>query len=258
MKLTIDIKGLAQVQDQIKEFSQRRLNAAIATGLTRTAIDVRDAVQVDMRQSLDRPTPYTLRSLFVLPAKADRLSAETYFKSNTGGSDTPATKYLLPQVDGGSSRTVKRFERALQAKGAMPAGWHAVPGVGARMDAFGNISRGQLVQILSQLGTELTAGFSRTISRDPRKRIAAQRRAGGQFISVMPGQRKGLQPGIYQRELSGRNLTPVLVFVRTVSFKRRFDFYGVSERVARERLGPNVERAVGDQLARLTALRGGV
>lgn len=250
--LKVEIRGLDEVRAALTGFSDRRFAAAIATALTRTAVQARDAVYTEMVSKLDRPTPYTLRSLFVSGARADRLQAMTFFKDNTGGYDTPATKYLLPQVEGGAGRSIKRFERALIAKGSMPSGWHAVPAKGARLDAFGNVSRGQIMQIISQLGTELLAGSDRSMStRDKRSAINAQKRAGGRFYAVLPGQ--GKQPGIYQREFTGRNVTPVFIFVQSTTYKKRFDFYGVAGRVVQDNLSRNVQQAIGEHERRLAA-----
>jgi hypothetical protein len=248
MKFRFEARGLGAVTEALKSMSTRRVSAALATALTRTAAEVKAAVTQELDRSLDRPTPYTMRSLYMRPARADRLDAEVWVKDDRAGSGTPATRYLLPQVDGGVRR-IKRFELALQASGAMPRGWQAVPGAGAHLDAYGNISRGQLAQIISQVGTELTAGHNRTMSTDPRRRISAQRRAGGRFFAVRPGQR--LPPGIYQREFAGRNITPVLIFVRSTAYQPRVDFYGVAQRVAADRLPAQVDRALGEQVARM-------
>ena len=61
-------------------------------------------------------------------------------------------------------------------------------GPGAKLDANGNMQRGQLQQILSQAGTELTAGHSRTLTtgRDRAskgKRRRAMGKAGGQYVA---------------------------------------------------------------------------
>lgn len=256
MKLTLDVKGLDQAtRDLAERFSERRLNAALATGLTRTALDIREEVKREMRVVLDRPTPYTMNSLFVRPATAQRLAAETYFKDDTAGSGTPATKYLLPQVDGGSRRT-KRLEVALQAAGALPSGWFVVPGAGAKIDAFGNVSRGQIIQVLSQLRIQLVAGSSRNLPFDARKQISAQRKAGGRFFVIKPGA-KGAAPGVYQREFAGSNITPVFIFVKGATYRKRLDFYGISNRIARERLPRQIQLAIEQSAARLAARAGG-
>lgn len=256
MRLTVDVIGLdAAVKQLTEQFSPRRMNAALATALTRTAGEIRDEVKAEMTRVFDRPTPYTMNSLFVRPATAQRLYADAYFKDETAGSGTPATKYLLPQVEGGSRRQ-KRFEVALRMAGHLPEGMVTVPAAGARLDAYGNVSRGQLIQILSQLRITLTAGSTRNLPFDARKQISAQRKAGGRFFVIKPGTR-GAAPGVYQREFVGRNITPVILFVRSAAYRQRLDFYGIARRVASERLPANVRRAIEESAARLAQRTGG-
>ena len=262
MRITLT-SNIEEVRKQFAEFSDRRFNAAMATALTRTAVKVRDTVQAELPRVLDKPTPYTLRQLRYVPARADRLAAAVGFNvvnvtdergatiafRDLGPGETPAGKYLTPQIEGGTRR-LKRLEVALRAAGALPDGWLAVPGQGANIDAYGNVSRGQVVQVLSQLRIQLLAGSSRNMSFDARKQITAQRKAGGRFFVIQPGQGK-LQPGIYQRELIGRNITPVFIFVRSASYKRRFDFDGLSRREADRTLPQEIDRALSESLARL-------
>jgi hypothetical protein len=272
--LKIDVSGLKETQQMLAGFSDRRMRAATATALTRTAVEVRSAAQAELVRSIDRPTPYTQRQMRYIGATADNLNAAVGFDieaitdirgnvsrySSAGKGNTPASKYLGPVVEGGG-RHVKRFERALQAAGAMPQGWHAVPGVGAKLDAYGNISRGQIAQIVSQVGTELLRGYSNTLSKTDRtKRRRAFGRSGGQYVALPQGRGK-LKPGIYLSEgrdfgarlgygRSGR-LVPVLIFVRSTTYAARFDFYGVTQRVAEVKLGANLARSVAEHIARL-------
>lgn len=264
MRITLT-SNIDEVRKQFAEFSDRRFNAAMATALTRTAVQVRDAVQAEMPRVLDRPTPYTTRQLRYVPARADRLAAAVGFNvvnvtdergatiafRDLGPGETPAGKYLTPQIEGGTRR-LKRLEVALRAVGALPDGSLAVPGQGANLDAYGNVSRGQVVQVLSQLRLQLLSGSSRNASFNARKQITAQRKAGGRFFVVGPGEGK-LQPGIYQREFIGRNITPVFIFVRSASYKRRFDFDGLSRRVADATLPQEIDRALAESLSRLRA-----
>jgi hypothetical protein len=250
VKLSIDSDAKA-LRQRLGGFSDRRFNATLATALSRSAVQVRDTIRRNMPRMLDRPTPWTINSLFAKPATAARLQAEVNFKDDraTTNGGTPATYYLLPQVEGGPRRA-KRLEVALRAVGALPPGYFAVPAAGAKLDAYGNVTRGQIVQILSQLRIQLVAGSNRNMSFDARGQIAAQRRAGGRFFLRRPGQGDG-QPGIYQRELIGRNVTPVFVFVRSVRYRRRFDFYGMSSSLAQKVLPAQLERAIGESFARL-------
>lgn len=267
--ITIKIDGIEAVKEKLKGFSDRRFNAAMATALTRTAVATHAAARAALDSSIERPTPYTRRALKYVPAKADNLAAMVGFdieritdmdgRSNvryvqTLAGELPSSRYLQYQVSGGT-RKLKRFELALQANRAMPKGWVAVPGAGARLDAYGNMSRGQIAQIIAQLGTELLSGYLNT-PKSVRAKISGQRRAGGQFIAVLPGSKSKLKPGIYQRELVGSNLTPVLMFMRKAQYQPRYDFDGVVRRTASALLPAEVQRAIAEQAARLRA-RGG-
>ena len=233
----ITIKGLDELRAALDQFSDRRFNAAIATALTRTASKVRDSMRIEMARTLDRPTPYTLNSLYVKIATADNLNASVKFKDSKAesGSNTPAASYMLPNVEGGKRKT-KGFEAALRSMGALPEGWLVVPGPGATLDIYGNVSRGQVQQILAQLKTgSVKAG--------------AQRKAGGQYFVLMPGAKAA--PGIYQRELLGRNVTPVFLYVSTATYRQRLDFYGKGKDVIEANLSNEIEVSVREHIARL-------
>ena len=265
MRITIE-SNVDELRAKFAEFSDRRFKAALATGLTRTAVQVRNVVQAELPRVLDRPTPYTMRQLRYVPATADRLASAVGFNvvsvqdergatigfRDLGPGETPAGKYLTPQIEGGQRRA-KRLEEALRAAGALPPGWRVVPGQGAPLDAYGNVSRGLVVQVLSQLRIQLVAGSNRNLSQDKRRSIAAQRKAGGRFFVVQPGQRGKLQPGIYQREFIGRNIAPIFIFVRSASYRQRFDFDGISRREADRVLPQEIDRALSESLQRLRA-----
>jgi hypothetical protein len=93
------------------------------------------------------------------------------------------------------------------------------------------MSRGQIIQILSQLRITMVAGHTRNMPLDARKQISAQRKAGGRFFIVRPGGKT--KPGIYQREFMGRSVTPVAIFVRRTTYRAKFRFYEVADRVIR-------------------------
>lgn len=252
MRINVTVQGLDQARADFADFSDRRFAAAVATALTRTAGLVRDDVRRQMPSIFDRPTAYTMNSLFVRPATAQRLQADVWFKddSATSRQGTPATKYLLPHVQGGERRT-KRYERALQMAGHLPSGWLTVPGEFAKMDAHGNISHGQIIQILSQLRITLTAGHTRNMSFDARKQIAAQRRAGGRYFVIAPGNKQGTTPGVYLREFAGRSIMPVLIFVQRSAYTPRFPFDRITQASAARHLNQQLARAFAEQAARL-------
>jgi hypothetical protein len=166
---------------------------------------------------------------------------------------------------------MKRFERALQIGGHLQAPYnHVVPGKEARLDAYGNWSVGQMIQILSQLRITLTAGFTRNMAVTVRGKkysqmskeeraatnsaIAAVRRAGGRFFVVPQPTPRLRQPGIYMREDDfGNNITPIGIFVKRATYRTRLDLPYTLQRAAAEQLPREIERSIGEQLQRLMA-----
>jgi hypothetical protein len=258
MLVTVDASELTEMAARLKAlgFSDRRFAAGIATALTRTAKAAQEDVRTELPRVFDRPTPYTMKSLFISGATAAKLEARVWFKDDraTSRGGTPATEYLLPNVEGGPRRA-KRLEQVLRMVRALPQGWFVVPGQGATLDSYGNISRGQVIQILSQLRATVVAGSYRNMASG-KAGIAAQRRAGGRFFVMPVGNKGGVQPGVYQREFLGRNITPVLIFVQGTSYKRRFDFDGIVKRTVGRELQRNFARALDEQWQRLAARRG--
>jgi len=280
MRVDVEISGIADIQRLEKDWSARTLNKTMATALTRTAVIARETLRSEAVRSLDRPTAYTLRGIRMLRpdgspgiATADNLSIDVRIddKETKQGPGAPGVSYLWWQINGGANRQLKRFERALQASGHMPQGWYAMPAAGARIDGYGNISPGQIVQILSQLrsGTE-KKGSKRHLARgDDRKaqnsRRKAYGRAGGQYIAVTKPT-KGLKPGIYLvagQDLGARKgyrsqgyVKPVLIFVRSVAYARRYDYFGVGQSVAMRELSGQIEAAMRDTRARLASAGG--
>jgi hypothetical protein len=228
--ITTDFERVAR---GVGAWGTEQLPFASALALTWTGRDVKDEIDRELPTLLDNPTPYTRMGFRLFPATKQNLRALVTFRED-------ARHFLDAQVVGGERRH-KALERALQAAGAMPPGMLAVPGQGARLDRFGNVDRGQIVQVLSQLRITMTSGYTRNMSRDARSQINAQRRAGGRFFVAKAGTK--LHPGVYQRELVGKNITPVFLFVRAARYKVRLPVDQIAQRVIASRFGDNFERA---------------
>lgn len=280
MNFTFDASDLDAKLVQPLLGSPQRLRNAVAAALTKTAVDVREAQRAEMRDVFDRPTPYTLGSLFVEAAQGDaafntlgrdeggaqtlvsipnagKIEALVGIKTNVGGSRS-ALSWLRWQIAGGL-RTQTAFERRLIGAGAMRNDQRMVPGRAAKLDAFGNVSRGQLVQILSQLRIDSTVGSTRSLPRiGAEDNAATQRakrgtirraykRAGGQYFALPNGRGK-LPPGIYIARDTGFGRTdpkPVLLFVSKAQYENRFDFWYVADLAVQR----NLPRHLTGQLA---------
>lgn len=221
------------VGNQITELGRRGpIVAAIA--LTRTGKDVQAAIKAEMASVFDRPTNYALNGTFLKSATRDRLEARVWVKDNPFGRGTPADKFLGPQIFGGG-RGVKGMERMLQANGMMPQGWFAVPGEGADLDGNGNVRRGQIRQVLSQLKVQRGAGHESraTGSQRSNRTIARQ----GVTYFVLPNGNKGLLPGIYLKRkfAHGSAIRPVFIFVQQVQYQQRLRFHEVGQTTVEKR-----------------------
>lgn len=295
MKIDIKVQGIKELQSGLKDFSERRVRSTIATAMTRTVVAVRDELQRKMAAAIDRPTSYTKRNLRYTAATAKGLEASIGFDivanqdmrgrvtgyTNMGRGQTPVGKYMNDQIEGGPRRD-KRFELALRRIGILPAGWFAVPGERANMDAFGNQSPGEIRQILSWFdAAELVAGSTQNM-RDAGRAKRAQgtkKKAGWQYHVIRPGQvlkrswarntsaagpsrsrgTKKMQPGIYRqtRHALGNQVEPIMIFVRSASYRPRWDFYGDARREV-DRIYPGqIERAIREATAAMTSKAGG-
>lgn len=226
---------LDRMISRLTDLQTKHVPFATARALTWTAQDVKDAERKEIERVFDRPTPWTLNSLFIKPATARQLSALVWLKDEAS-KGTPAATYLHPEVFGGA-RVQKRFERALQYAGVLPKGMFAVPGSAAKVDAYGNMSSGQIVQILSQLRAQATAGYESRIGGaafDKKKVARAVKRQGYRIFALQKRHGK-LLPGIYARYqfAHGTSVKPLMIFVKGApKYRVRFQFFEVAERVS--------------------------
>ena len=202
-----------------------------AVSLTRTAKDAQAAIKAEMQNVFDRPTTYALNGTFLKAATKQNLEARVWVKDNPFGKGTPADRFLLPQIYGGS-RGMKGMERILQRNGMMPSGWFAVPAAGAQLDGNGNVKRGQISQILSQLRVQSGAGYESRATGSARSNRTIARQGVTYF--ALPRVRRGLQPGIYLKRKFGHGsaIKPVFMFVQSVQYRPRLRFFDVGQAVS--------------------------
>jgi hypothetical protein len=239
-------RDVALFEQSLRFVPREQMPFAIAVALTRTAQDAGQALRSEIQRVFDRPNPFTLSAIRVRPATKRKLEAEVWLKDDMEGGIAPS-HYLAPQVFGGD-RPLKRYERALLARRLLPPGMYAVPGAGAKLDSYGNISRGQIVQILSALGAaEMTSGYSANRTMDSRRRRGQQL---PEFFVGRPAGGKG-PLGIWQRFkfAHGGAIKPIIIFVRRPTYRARFDVYATVGDVAERQFLGHLERAAAQALA---------
>lgn len=228
------IKVMAKgVQEAVAELNriEKQIPFATALALTRTAQLAKTAIEGEMKSVFDRPTRWTLNSLRLFPAKKTKLEAKVWMKNEADKSIAP-TITMQPQIEGGGRRK-KRGEAGLTARGILAAGKYAMPGKGAKLNSFGNISGGQMQKILSGLGAQHDRHQNSTDSK---------RSIGNKRAFFVMGRGDGAI-GIAQRT-GKRTVKMLLAFVKRPSYSKRLDFYGLGNKVIEQHLDRELREAM--------------
>lgn len=246
----IQVSVKAELDRAISRWAQiagKQMPISVATALTRTAKLAKEEVERQMPSALDRPNPYTMRGFKLVPATKVKLSAEVTFRT-TAGTGSQARDYLSPVVYGGA-RKLKAFERSLQRVGLLPNGFMAVPGSAAKLDAYGNMSRGQIVQLLSYFQAFSEQGHKANATqakRDAMRRGTAKTRGTTYFVASRT-RGSHLPEGIWQRISfgeAGSAVRPVVIFVSRAVYKRVLDVPGIADRSTRANFEAELAKAV--------------
>lgn len=252
--LAIKIEGLDELKRNFADIP-RKVETAAQRALLKTAAAVKEAEVAEMGRVFDRPTRWTLGAMKVkatnkFEVKVGILDPDGYYKR--------AASYLGTQV-GGGSRRIKAMEKSLQSRALMPSGWFSVPGAGAKMDSYGNMSVGQIRQILSWFdAAENWAGSTQNMGFAGRekRRLGTRKTAGFEYLVIMPNMvrtfkgardtRALKQPGIYQRTSFGYGtaIKPVLIYVKGSRYQARFNFEKVARDVADAMMQSELEKAI--------------
>lgn len=211
----------------------KQLPFAFALAATRTAQAMHAAEKRAMHADLDRPTAWSLNSLYLTPATKARPSARVWFKDQAAGG-TPAGKYLMPQVHSGG-RKPKRIETRLAFAAGIPRGTYLLPTSNVERDAFGNVRRNVYSKILSSLRQRNTAN--------------AEGRSGGSariFGRMING-----RWGIWERKNfgAGSGLRALFVQASRPNYRTRFAFFDVGDQVARSEYAGHMRDALAHAIA---------
>jgi hypothetical protein len=152
---------------------------------------------------------------------------------------------LQAQVFGGN-RQRKRSEIALARAIDFPPYW--VPGKSAPRDAYGNIQRGTLVKILSQMRASNDPTQNETDKRRASRANRQRKKGGGGSYFVLPVKRGKLTAGVvYERIGSafGSAVRPVLVGLRRPPrYGVRYDVFKLAQDIFAQRFAVNFRRQI--------------
>jgi hypothetical protein len=227
--------------DLKKQYREVMPQASIVA-LNKTSNIARDAIKVDMKRIFKSPTPYALNASRSMFANKATMSSAVLLKDV--GTGTPAERYLGPEIEGGT-RELKPFEKALQAKGILPAGMFVVPGKAAIIDRFGNQSSAQIVEVLAAVSAYKSGG--KVAKAVTRRALAKRTRARAKYFVHLgnKGDTGGAgAPGIYKVVSSG-HVAPAMLFVHSPRYSARFPFYPLAKAHGKAALPAALDEALG-------------
>lgn len=187
---TLKAEGLKEAIGKL-EGAPKSIRWAFVIGATRTVKQMAAELKAEMPKAFDRPTPFAIRSIGWKGATINNPVAKVGFGLNAFDRSA-RTDWARPEVHGGK-RNTKAFESKISALvGGGP--WYVVPGRGARLDRYGNLSAGMIQQVLSDLGIQSDAAQNATAkskTRNRRARYFLLKRGGAPIgIAVRTGKRK--------------------------------------------------------------------
>lgn len=230
-----ETQGIDESIKSLDALEREQLPFALALTATWTAQAVQVAEKKLISKVFDRPNNYTKNSVYVKSATKKNPIAAVWLKDEfataKGGN---AAEYLSPHIFGGP-RKAKRFEKAMRRKGLLKLNQFTVPANPAKRDRFGNVSRGQIGKMLSNIGAQ----------HDSQQN---SKRGISYFLFENDN---GSLSGVWQRTANG--IMPFLLFTdKAPTYRKRFSFYEMANRTMNKRMFSNFNRAMDKAL--LTSL----
>lgn len=225
--ISVDIRGLAEVQSLLKNLAQDQIPYATMVAINNTAFATQKASRARLETAFDKPTPLIKGATRVEKATKQTLTATVYID--------PKRALILQTHEEGGKRGHQALERFLVGKGWLPGSWRAVPGAGMPLDAYGNPKRAEVVKVIA----ELNAGISGIATSNRR------------CFVIRPGQRSHLDPGIYRirSRSEGRAILPLFLFVSTTQYRALLNWEETVATEAHRLLPDEAAKAVQRALA---------
>lgn len=187
----VHIEGLKEVENMLQQLKVDKIPTATRNAINDTAYGLKSHLQKLISTTFPTANPKTAKNIFVMKASKEYLYARVHFDQLY---KSGLNEYMMPLIEGGG-RAQKPAEKRL--------GNFYVPGKGAKLNRYGNMSGGQVTQILSRLGLfGDVAGYDMNQTAASRRRLSAmQKRTGKKSTEyfLIKNKTGGLAPGIYRR-----------------------------------------------------------
>lgn len=235
----------------LAEVAPKQAEFAMMQTMNTAAYEGAQAVKQEISRVFDRPTNWVRGGVRYTKATRARLQCriDLDFWGNKQG--VTVDQVLKAEIHGGV-RSLKRFEVALNRIGVLPAGMAVVPGSAAKLDQYGNMSVGQINQVLSWFQAFGQQGYSANMVDGGKRLGRDNKRTGARGYAYFALQKPygKLPAGIYQRFTTGfgSSVKPIMVFIRRPAYKSKLNFYGIgygkAMSIINRDLATNVAKAV--------------
>lgn len=242
--LSFDIERLYWKLDEAK---LKQIPFALANALTITAGQSKDALQLEIRDVFDKPTPWIQRSIRFSRTSKKGPFFVYVFLSEDNEKGIPPVKILRAHVRGGQRRQ-KRHERSMALGGLFgeEGDGYTRPASrtrGARLNQYGNLSGPKYQSILSRLKLLNTEGSDQNETTRSKVRNKNKNRAeyyvgeGDRWRGVW--ERYGPNQGKRGKTILPRKRRPVLIFIKKARYEDRFDIKFVVETTFNKNMSKN-------------------
>lgn len=256
MKININVMGsagLARLKNRIQDAPKQAMFAAVVAN-TRVAGMIREELTATMARVFDRPTPMVLKSVRVKPAtKQDPVAIVGLDIRELGGKNIKSMREMIGHHFVGGERIQKRLEMRLQRLGVLPGGRYVAPGRGAPLDAHGNINRGEVGKMLTQMGSyDVSRMSGKTFERlKKEKKLVGRGKYNGRTVLrsqyFVAKSKSGRPLGVWK--VMGRgDVKPVLAFVAKPTYSKRIDLPAIGRRVIAKHWPQKFRKALADAL----------
>lgn len=252
IKIQSNVKKIIKQVDNVAKQMPFINSLAINT----TARQAKAAVIEQIKQKVDRPTSYTLNSIYMKAAdKSQNPIAAWIGLKDVQPSKGTAWTDALGHLFTGGSRQQKKSEAALVRKGQFQGG-RSYLGLGSQefADQYGNLPKAKIIQLMSYFNAFKENGYKANKSDTQRKRMAkitgpTTKRNPSPYITIngvmyfmsrgkgwFVGQGKGwaggrnqpLGAGIWQKKgIGGGDVRPILTAIRQPTYRKLIDMYAI-------------------------------
>lgn len=245
--IQVKLDGLEELRSGLDDLIKDKFPSILARTLTLAAQDAKAVATSLLQREIDKPTPWTLKSLFVWPAEKSEaampggIMAGLAFKHEMGAMPRSALRRgvisaprsMRAQTYGGT-RQLKESEKTLRSAGLLPEGTFLVPAIGAQRDSYGNVP-----------GSFMNKVLYGGVSRGSASQGYAAPMSGEKYfiLYLQPSARIG-PIGIFKRMEKDEFPLRVFTFSRTANYKIRYPFESIASAAARASLQKRWDESV--------------